>query len=196
MDRGMDGTTSCAASSAALAAHQRSAQQVRATALVRGNLGFVSRLLRNFGVPEADLDDAGQQVFLAGTRRLSQIPSGSERSFLYGTAVRTAANVRRLTKRRQRGLCSTDVEEATTDWSPQDAFEHRQELELLDRALRALTAEACELLLLYEVEGLTAPEIAARAGVPLGTVASRIRRARLAFSSELKRLHAENGGQP
>jgi RNA polymerase sigma-70 factor, ECF subfamily len=44
---------------------------------------------------------------------------------------------------------------------------------------------------LYELEGLSSPEIAELLRIPVGTVASRLRRAREAFEVEVARLKAE-----
>ena len=70
--------------------------------LVIEHFDFVWRLLRRLGVPEADVDDAVQQVFIVVANRLGSIPSERERSFVIGTALRTAATLRRNERRRQR----------------------------------------------------------------------------------------------
>jgi len=62
----------------------------RITAVVRTNHDFIWRLLRRLGIPEANVDDATQQVFCVAARRIDEIAPGSERSFLFGTAVRVA----------------------------------------------------------------------------------------------------------
>ena len=47
------------------------------------------------------------------------------------------------------------------------------------------------MFVLCEIEELTAPSVAAIIGIPVGTVASRLRRARQAFADELKRQRAQ-----
>ena len=63
--------------------------------------------------------------------------------------------------------------------------------------LDGLTDDLRVSFVLYELEGLSSPEIATLLGIPLGTVASRLRRAREAFElgvSELKAQLAAKGG--
>jgi RNA polymerase sigma-70 factor (ECF subfamily) len=65
--------------------------------------------------------------------------------------------------------------------SEQRAADRRTALELLDRVLACMDQELVLVFVLYEVEGLSTPELAELLDVPLGTAASRLRRARQAF---------------
>src|SRR5690242_17321725 len=71
----------------------------RLRALQEEHFEFLWRSLRRLGVPEADVDDAVQQVFLVAARR--EILPGSERSFLFATALRVASHARRTLRRRR-----------------------------------------------------------------------------------------------
>ena len=64
---------------------------------------------------------------------------------------------------------------------PEAALARRQGLERLDRVLEALPIELRECLVLRELEGLSYKEIGQVAGVPIGTVMSRLWRARQAL---------------
>ncbi|HEY3255349.1 MAG TPA: sigma-70 family RNA polymerase sigma factor [Polyangiaceae bacterium] len=163
----------------------------RARALVNDHFDFVWRLLRRLGIPEADADDAAQQVFIVGTRRLADIPIGSERTFLYGSALRVASNMRRNSARRERFIRSVPAESDAAARTPHDELERRQALAFLDRLLSVLDDDQREVFVLCEIEELTAPEVASIIGAPVGTVASRLRRARQSFGEELKRLKAQ-----
>ncbi len=66
---------------------------------------------------------------------------------------------------------------------PETALARRQGLEQLDRALAALPVELRECLVLRELEGLSYKEIGHVAGIPIGTVMSRLWRARQALMS-------------
>jgi RNA polymerase sigma-70 factor, ECF subfamily len=163
----------------------------RARALVNDHFDFVWRLLRRLGVPEADVDDAAQQVFIVGTGRLADIVTGSERTFLYGTALRLAATIRRNLRRRERFIQSMPVERDASARTPEDDLERRQALAFLDAVLQALDDDQREVFVLCEIEELTALQAAAILAIPIGTVASRLRRARRAFAERLKRLKAQ-----
>src|SRR5690242_1976376 len=72
----------------------------RMRSLLEAHFVFIWRLLRRFGVPENDVDDAAQQVFIVAWNKLGDIPVSTERSFLFGTALRVAASFRRRLRRR------------------------------------------------------------------------------------------------
>jgi len=146
----------------------------RARALVNEHFDFVWRLLRRLGVPEADVDDAG-----------------SERTFLYGTALRIAATTRRNLRRRERFIQSVVAETEGSARTPHDELERRRALSFLDTVLQALDDDQRVVFVLCEIEELSAPQVASLVGIPIGTVASRLRRARQAFAEELKRLKAQ-----
>lgn len=63
--------------------------------------------------------------------------------------------------------------------------------ELLQRALERLAPEYREVVVLHEIEGLAYKEIAAVAGIPIGTVMSRLARARGRLQAEVRLLAAE-----
>lgn len=167
------------------------ASQERALLLVRQHFDFVWRLLRRLGVPEPDADDAAQQVFIVATRRLAQIPTGGERTFLYGTALRTAGTLRRNQRRRARWVEPGPADCVSPELEPDAELERRQALAFLDEVLQRLSDELREVFVLCEIEELSAPQVAAIAGIPVGTVASRLRRARHDFGQHVRRLHAE-----
>src|SRR6478609_7176393 len=94
--------------------------EARARALVNDHFDFVWRLLRRLGFPPADADDAAQQVFIVGTRRLADIPAGNERTFLYGSALRVASTMRRNSARRERFIRSVPAEGEAAVRTPQE----------------------------------------------------------------------------
>ena len=164
----------------------------RLASLVSSHFDFVWQLLRRFGLPPADADDAAQQVFMIVARRLDSIETGRERAFLYGTTRRVVANALRDKKRRREVGDDEVVEEASEDSPPDELVEQRRARSLLDDLLGELPDELRRVLVLSEVEGLATPEIAALENVPLGTAASRLRRARAAFRELLAQAHAKN----
>jgi RNA polymerase sigma-70 factor (ECF subfamily) len=66
-------------------------------------------------------------------------------------------------------------------------MEQRRARHLLDEILDGLELDVRTVFVLFELEELTAPEISELLGIPIGTVASRLRRAREDFRSELTR---------
>lgn len=159
-------------------------------ALVRDHFAYVWRLCRRLGLPEADADDAAQQVFIVASRRAADMRTGSERAFLYGVAVNAAAKWREARARR-REEPETELErmEASVP-SAEELLDRRNARLLLDALLDAMPLELRVVFVLYEIEQQTAPEIAATLDIPLGTVASRLRRAREDFAARVARLEA------
>lgn len=151
----------------------------RAQAVVKSEHGFVWRTIRRMGVPSDSVDDATQQVFMVLFRRMHEIKPGQERSFLFGTVVRVASEFRRKPFRR-REVESVDLEESLPDPAPdpEKMLQMRRDRELLDALLDELPTEQRTAFVLYEFEELTLAAISDLLGIPQGTVASRLRKAR------------------
>jgi len=161
-------------------------------ALFTTHYGSIWRLLRRLGVHAAQLDDAAQEVFWVAARRFGDIKAGSEHSFLYGVALRVAAQE----WKKQRASAPRAEAEAVprlTDLapSPEEQLAQGQAREVLDEVLAALPPELRSVFVLFELEGLEVREIAALEEIPLGTASSRLRRAREEFSAIAKRVRAQ-----
>ncbi len=157
-----------------------STDNARITALVSDHFDFIWRLLRRQGLSPADADDAAQQVFMTATRKLDRIRAGAERNYLYGTALRVAANAHRAHRRRPD---EAPLEEApiVSHQTPHDQAELARAWSLLDELLAKMPPELARLLALVEIEQLEVKEAAALERIPIGTAASRLRRARAEF---------------
>lgn len=153
--------------------------RARLARVVESDYQFVWRLLRRLGVSPQSVDDATQQVFLVVAERLPDVREGSERSFAFGAALRIAQSLRRRAHR-EPASAETD-ERPSLIPGPDQLTEQRRNRERLDRVLSELSIELRSVFVLYELEGLSAPEIAELCELPLGTVSSRLRRARERF---------------
>lgn len=155
--------------------------------MVEEHFRFVWRLLRRLGVPSDRADDAAQEVFLVASKRIDGIVEGSERSFLFGTALRVARSSRRALGREPPAEID-DVVDSTP--SIDELTDRKRAREMLDGILAAMDHTLRAVFVLYEIDGLSTPEIAEVVGVPLGTAASRLRRAREVFDAHVKRIEA------
>jgi RNA polymerase sigma-70 factor, ECF subfamily len=155
------------------------------------------RLLRRLGVPPSLVDDATQEVFWVAARRLAEVRPGSEHPFLYGVALRVAANERRRWAA-QSQLCGLDQTQDlfSAEPSPEDALSQRQARESLDLLLSQMDDGLRTVFVLAELEHLEVKQIAELEQIPLGTASSRLRRAREEFSQLARRLRARSGGRP
>lgn len=163
----------------------------RLAAILRQHFDMVWRALRRFGVTEDAVDDAAQEVFIIAARKLGAVEIGTERQFLYGLAVRVAANARRAQRGRREHADEVTLAEANALAPGSDSLLDEKRLrQLLDNVLNQFPPELRTPFVLFEFEGFSEREIAELCGVPLGTVASRLRRARSAFQEAARRLKA------
>jgi len=181
-----------------LASAARYADTARLGEILRHYYPQVWRTLRRFGVDEGSADDAAQEVFIVLSRRLAEVREGSEQTFLLSCAVRVAANHRRKSHVRRE---LDDLQALDSEPDPYPSAElllDRKRLrEALDELLESWPDDIRVAFVLFELEGLSSPEIARVTDAKLGTVASRLRRARELFEAGAKRLRARaQGGRP
>ncbi len=176
---------------AAVGAEERASYERRWRAIVKDHVDFTWRALRRLGVLEADLADAAQQVFLVMARKLTLVHAGSERGFLFQTAFRVASDSRRTRTRRREvpdDLLASHPDERP---GPDEDMEARLRRVQLDRILDMMPMDLRAVFVLSELEELTMAQIAELMSTPPGTVASRLRRARAAFSEHVAQLHEQ-----
>jgi RNA polymerase sigma-70 factor (ECF subfamily) len=148
------------------------------------NVGFVWRVLRGMGVSDALVEDAVQDAFVVVHRRLDEFDGRfSIKTWLFAIAYRIASDYRRKIKR----AAHEPLNEALPDRAPTPAesAEQSEALHLFEELLDVLDENQRIVLILAEIEGMTAPEIAAITATPLNTVYSRLRRARAQLSEAL-----------
>lgn len=150
------------------------------------NHEFVWRLLRRLGLNRERAADMTQQAFLIAAERLDGIKYGSERAFLFGTALRLARTVSRTARR---WVYEDDLDlRAKSGPGPEQLADRHRAIELLDHVLTAMPRDLVTVFVLFELEGLSAPEVARLLGIPIGTAASRLRRARDVFRSSVAKV--------
>jgi RNA polymerase sigma-70 factor (ECF subfamily) len=154
--------------------------------MFRAHHELVWRTLRRLGLGPEQAADAAQQAFLIAAERLGDIRAGSERAFLFGTAIRLARTAYRSGRRFQ---LEDDMDHRADAGSRlEELVDRRRAVELADRVLAQMEPSLLTVFVLFEIEGLSTPEIAELIGVPLGTAASRLRRAREAFRATAARM--------
>jgi RNA polymerase sigma-70 factor (ECF subfamily) len=172
----------------------------RLKAIVAQHYTFLWRLLRRLGVMEADVEDEVQKCLLVISQRLDDVPPEKERSFLFGVALRVARAARRETRRETGGpggRCDPQILDAMPASGPDadQALDERRARAMLDALLDVMPLDLRTVFVLYEIEELTMAEIASALDVPMGTVASRLRRARETFEALSLRLQKQLRGK-
>lgn len=152
---------------------------------------LIGRMVRDVDLVE----DIAQETFIRAYRALAQFRGDAQfYTWLYRIAVNTAKN-HLVSLGRRPATDDIDDEELTTvreaerlhDVATPEHEALRNEMEaLVLAAVAALAPELREALTLREVEGLSYEEIAERMQCPIGTVRSRIFRARDAIDARLK----------
>lgn len=160
--------------------------QERLETMYRAHHQVIWRTLRRLGFSPEAAADYTQQAYLIALERIDDILHGSEKAFLFSTAIRLG----RTAARKLRRMDLSDELELSSDRGAGAAFtEHRQAaLQLLEQVLLHMDVDLVTVFTLYEIEGMSSPEIAELLEIPLGTVASRLRRARETFREKAARL--------
>ena len=155
--------------------------QARMSAIVQEHIGFVARVLEKAGVPQAELDDGIQRTFITVTRRLDDVNLGAEKSFVFQVALNVAAHARRNLARR-REVCSDQLDDVVVaPTTPEHIAERKEMRKLIDDIVDTMHESLRSVFMLHQFECLSMVEIAEMLRVPIGTVASRLRRARELF---------------
>lgn len=145
---------------------------------------FVWRVLKRLGTPEAELEDALQEVLLVVARKLPEYEErGGMRAWLFTIARQVASHALRAAQRRQRR--ETGHEHTGSADDPHAILERSEAARFVHAFLESLGEPQATVFFLSEIEGMTAPEIAACMGAGLNTIYSRLRLARTRFEHAL-----------
>lgn len=144
-----------------------------------------------------DAQDVVQEAFLHAYQSLASFKGDSLFfTWLYRIAVNTAISL----KRKQRAVLSLHARQelesrlepadVSVGAQPHQALEQAEEVQRLQRALAQLSPEHRTVLILKELEGHKYETMAEILGVPIGTIRSRLHRARLELREILRREEA------
>lgn len=170
----------------AVAPPQHEAEALSLEDIYDAHADYMFRALRHLGVPDSQLDDAVQDVFLVVLRKSREFEGRSSlQTWLYGIALRVARNYRKRRDRQRREHDELPAELVSPHAGPAEQAEVGDALQLVQRLLETLPPEQLEVFALTELEQLSAPQIAEILSLNLNTVYSRLRLARRAFQKAL-----------
>jgi len=147
-----------------------------------------------------DASDITQEVFIKAYRSVSGFKGKSRIStWLYRITVNVCLDFIRREKVHSRGLISlgmrNDEEEQDYDlplpdfsYAPEKILEQRELQEALQKALDSLPTMAREIIILRDINGMSYQEIAEALHIELGTVRSRLARARMRLRNKLAKI--------
>jgi RNA polymerase sigma-70 factor (ECF subfamily) len=154
------------------------------------------RLLSRFIRDASDVEDVTQEAFIKAYRALPTFRGDSAfYTWLYRIGVNTAKNYLVANGRRTPTMTEIDAEggegsEETESFkdlnTPESELASKQIAESVNQTLQQLPEELRTAITLREIEGLSYEEIAQIMNCPIGTVRSRIFRAREAIAEQLR----------
>jgi RNA polymerase sigma-70 factor (ECF subfamily) len=183
---------------AALVARCIAGEETACAELVAAHQHMVFSLALNLLGDRDDALDLSQDVFLRVFRTLAGFRGQSAlRTWIYRIVVNQARNRQRWWRRRRRGdqvslddyLRTFGDMESQHEVPPDRLLASKEAAARIRRALDRLPFEQRTALVLREVDGLRYEEIAFSLDVAIGTVKSRLTRARQALRAELLGLH-------
>jgi RNA polymerase sigma-70 factor, ECF subfamily len=158
----------------------------------------VHRLLSRMVRDPAEIEDIAQEAFVKAYRALPQFRGESAfYTWLYRIAVNTAKNVLMSSGRMVSNF--SEISDANDETfhepehlrdinTPESLMATRQVAETVNKAMEDLPEELRIAISMREIEGMSYEEIAQAMGCPIGTVRSRIFRAREAIAGKLRPL--------
>jgi RNA polymerase sigma-70 factor (ECF subfamily) len=153
--------------------------------LFEAHARYVWRALLGFGVSEADVADASQQVFVVLHQKLDRLEPGcSIRTFIYGICVRVASDFRGRAHLRRERLYA-EPPEGTRPATQEQQLSQRQALRQLEAALDRLDPAQRAVFVLYEIEDQPMADVARALGCPIQTAYSRLHAARRAVAAAM-----------
>ena len=138
-----------------------------------------------------DYDDAAetaQEVFLSAYRAIGQFRGDANFStWLYRIALNHASTRRKSTSLRQRRLVPIDDTELVdnVELGPAETLEKKELRQRVQRALNELQPEDAMVILLRDLQDIAYEDVARVLNIPVGTVKSRLHRARQALKARL-----------
>lgn len=158
----------------------------------------LGRLLGRMIRDQAEVEDMVQESFIKAYRALPNFRGDSAfYTWLYRIGINTAKNHLVALGRRPQALNDIEIEDAenfedgdelrTVD-TPESELMTKQIAQTVNAAMEALPEDLKSAISLREIEGLSYEEIASLMNCPIGTVRSRIFRAREAIAEKLRPL--------
>ena len=160
---------------------------------------LLSRMIRD----QAEVEDVAQEAFIKAYRALPQFRGDSAfYTWLYRIAINTARNWLSSNSRRpstpssyenEDGETFNEMDNLTDNTTPESELASRQIAQTVNKAIEDLPEDLRTAIVLREIEGMSYEDIAQSMKCPIGTVRSRIFRAREAIATKLRPMMANSG---
>ncbi|WP_323016751.1 RNA polymerase sigma factor RpoE [Castellaniella sp.] len=162
---------------------------------------LLSRMIRD----PSEVEDVAQEAFIKAYRALPQFRGDSAfYTWLYRIAINTARNWQSASFRRPVTVSAVESDDGETfdqidglsdQSTPESLMASRQIAQTVNEAIDALPEDLRTAIVLREIEGMSYEDIASTMQCPIGTVRSRIFRAREAIASRLRPVMEQDSGR-
>ena len=145
-------------------------------------------LLRN----DQDAEDAVQEAYMRAYKAFARFRGGDGKAW-FMTILRNVCYtmIKKLRSHETPEPFDEEIHQPGGESEMQEAFRQKANAESLQCALNKLPDEFREIIVLHDLEGLAYKEIASVAGIPIGTVMSRLARARGRLRAEIVAANAK-----
>ncbi len=160
---------------------------------------LLSRMIRD----PAEIEDVAQEAFIKAYRALPQFRGDSAfYTWLYRIAINTARNWLATNKRHStqsfaqenaEGETFDESDNLTDNSTPESELASRQIAQTVNQAIEDLPEALRNAIVMREIDGMSYEDIAQSMNCPIGTVRSRIFRAREAISTRLRPILGHTG---
>jgi len=136
-----------------------------------------------FGIPPSGAEEVTQEVFITATKKISFCQSPEQLSaWLFQITRRHAANFRRTAWARH-VLGMGHLEKSREENLTPDEKDYQLSVEM-HQVLKKMPVKLIEVLIMHDMDGYSREEISEQLGIPAGTVASRLAKARKMFKEQ------------
>lgn len=163
----------------------------------------IIRLLSRMVRDPSEVEDVAQEAFIKAYRALPQFRGESAfYTWLYRIAINTGRNWLASNSRRpstpnayenEDGETFNETDNLTDNNTPESAMASREIAETVNKSIEDLPEDLRTAIVLREIEGMSYEDIAATMNCPIGTVRSRIFRARESIAAKLRPVLGGNG---
>jgi RNA polymerase sigma-70 factor (ECF subfamily) len=169
-------------------------KQTQFEATILPHLDAAYNLARWLTRNEHDAEDVAQDAFVRAFKFFGGFRGENGRSWLLSIVRNTCYNWLEKNRRKELGTVFDEKIHVIEDESasPEAALSKRFDAEMVRQAMEDLPVEFREVLVLREMEDMSYKEIASIAGIPMGTVMSRLARGRKLMQQSLAQREAAN----
>ncbi len=163
--------------------------------LVRENAGIVRSLVYHILHSPNDVEDVTQEVFLKAYQSLGAFRGGSFKSYVTRIARNHCYDILRKARSHKRVESTVELDDNLPDagGTPEDVIVRDESARQMQELLESISAVDREILLMKHVHGFSYDEIAEVLDMKVGTVRTRISRARQRLMTDMQRRES---GEP